>query len=68
MGLTKQQKKFCQEYVESGNATDAYKAAGYKSKGSAANTNASRMLTNDKVRQYIDELMLETKKREHCFC
>lgn len=50
--LTERQKKFCDYYVQSGNATDSAKRAGYSKK--YANTNASKLLQNTVVREYID--------------
>jgi len=51
--LSEQQKKFADYFIESGNATEAYRRAGYKSKGAAAEANASRLIRNDKVQEYI---------------
>lgn len=48
---------FCQNYSKSGNATDAYKEAGYKWKDDAsANSAASRLLRNVKVIARLKEL------------
>lgn len=48
---------FCQNYSKSGNATDAYKEAGYKWKDDAsANSAASRLLRNVKVITRLKEL------------
>lgn len=55
--LTPKQKAFCDYYIElSGNATEAYKKA-YPSckKDTTARANASRLLTNASVFQYIQE-------------
>lgn len=52
--LTEKQKAFCDYYLESGNATEAYKRAGYKNYKSAG-VEASKTLKNPKVSQYIDE-------------
>jgi phage terminase small subunit len=35
-------KQFADYYIESGNATESYKRAGYKAKGKSAEVNASR--------------------------
>ena len=53
-GLTLKQQKFADEYIISGNATDAYKKA-YPSvkKDGAARANASRLLTNANILKYI---------------
>jgi len=62
-GLTIKQKKFADEYIISGNATEAYKKA-YTNvkKDETASVNASRMLRNAKVKNYIDERMKEIDK------
>jgi phage terminase small subunit len=51
--ISEKQKKFCDYYLESGNATEAYIKAGYNTKG--ARHNASRMITNDNIKAYIEE-------------
>lgn len=57
MGLTARQERFCLEYAKSGNATAAYKAAGYEPKTErAAIASASRMLTKVDVRERLREL------------
>ena len=53
MKLTLKQKKFCDEYIKTGNATEAYIKAGYNRSGARAN--ASRLITNDNIKNYIDE-------------
>lgn len=53
MKLTEKQKRFADCYIETGNATEAYKRAGYEAKGARAN--ASRLIANDNIRAYIDE-------------
>ena len=50
--LTLKQKRFADEYIISGNATDAAIKAGYSPK--YVNTNASKLLQNTTVRAYID--------------
>jgi phage terminase small subunit len=55
--VNEQQKRFADYYVETGNATEAYKRAGYKAKGKSAEVNASRLLSNARVKTYIDELI-----------
>lgn len=54
--MTDKQKAFCDYYLESGNATEAYKKA-YSSckKDGTARTNGSRLLTNANVSQYISQ-------------
>lgn len=66
------QEKFCIEFVRCGNATEAYKAAGYKVKNEkTAGVNASRLLGNASVQEKIaelrekamDEKILDAKQR-----
>ncbi len=56
-GLTPEQAIFVSVYIQTkGNATQAYKAAGYKAKSEAAiRTGASRLLTNANVSRAIDK-------------
>lgn len=58
MTLTAKQEAFCLAYVESGNATDAYRKAGYSPAMSEKTVNeaASRLLKNSKVAARIDAL------------
>lgn len=49
------QKKFADEYIISGNATQAAIKAGYSKK--YTNTNANKLLQNTTVREYIDKIM-----------
>lgn len=54
--LTEKQKAFCDYYIETLNATESYKRAGYKVKtDGAARSNASRLLTNANIKSYIDK-------------
>ena len=65
MKLTAKQRKFCDEYIKSGNATEAYLKAGYQIKSNeAARANASRMLTKANIKEYIETRLkqLESKK------
>jgi phage terminase small subunit len=61
--LTEKQRRFCDEYVKSGNISTAYKIA-YPNvkKGTAARASGSRLLTKANVRAYIDERLEELKK------
>ena len=59
MKLTEKQKAFCDYYIESLNATESYKRAYKITKQSTAETNASRLLSNAKVKTYIDEKLKE---------
>lgn len=63
--LSNQQRTFCEEYVNNGNnGTQAYLKA-YKTckKEEAAMVNASRLLRNAKVSEYIAELREELRKK-----
>ena len=60
--LTMKQKKFCEEYLVSGNATDAAIKAGYSKK--TANRIASENLTKLDVKNYIDEKLKEMESRK----
>ncbi|WP_457778540.1 terminase small subunit [Streptococcus uberis] len=51
--LTLKQKRFADEYIISGNATESAIKAGYSKK--YANTNASKLLQNTTIKRYIDE-------------
>ncbi len=54
------QEKFCLEYAASGNATDAYRKAGYKNNSDkATNANAARLLKLPKIQQRLQELAKE---------
>jgi phage terminase small subunit len=58
--LTEKQKRFADYFIETGNATESYKRAGYSvNSDEAARVNASRLLTNANVRAYIDERIAE---------
>ena len=61
--LTMKQQKFADEYIISGNATEAYKFT-YQNvkKDSTARTNSSRLLTNANVKSYINARLEELKK------
>lgn len=57
MKLTPRQIKFCELYVQTGNATQSYLEAGYKVKDQVtAQANSSRMLLNDMVRAHIEKI------------
>ena len=51
------QQRFADEYIISGNATQAAVKAGYSSK--YANTNASKLLQNTTIKSYIDERLAQ---------
>ena len=59
--LTEKQKAFADKYIETGNATEAYKSA-YSTKrmsGKSVNTEAKRTLRKPPVQDYIDKRMKE---------
>lgn len=60
--LTTKQKRFCEEYLVSGNATDAAIKAGYSKK--TANRIGSENLTKLDVKNYIDEKLKEIESRK----
>jgi len=55
--LTLKQKRFADEYIISGNATDAAKKAGYSEK--TANRIATENLSKPVIKQYIDQRLKE---------
>lgn len=58
--LNIRQEAFCLHYAKSGNATEAYKAAGYKPRNeNVANAAAIRLLGNVKIRNRLAELAKE---------
>lgn len=59
MRMTEKQKRFCDFYIETGNATQSAIKAGYSSK--YANTNASKLLQNTTIKSYIDKRLAELK-------
>ncbi|MEF3312332.1 terminase small subunit [Paenibacillus sp. GYB004] len=61
--LTGKQKRFADEYLIDLNATAAYGRAGYTAKGKAAEAAASRLLSNVKVQEYIQQRMKEREQR-----
>ena len=62
LALTVRQEKFCLEYAKSGNARQAYKAAGYScKKDSTADVNACNLLKNPKIKERLAELAEEVK-------
>lgn len=61
--LTPKQSLFVDEYLIDLNATAAYKRAGYKAKGNAAEVNAARLLRNAKVQEALNERMKERQQR-----
>lgn len=57
--LSDQQKRFCEEYIIDFNGTRAATKAGYKS----AKTQASRLLSQDNIQQYVQKLISERSER-----
>ncbi|WBW97584.1 terminase small subunit [Oceanirhabdus sp. W0125-5] len=53
--LTDKQRAFCKYYLKTGNATEAYLKA-YKCTSKTANSNGCKLLSNDKIKAYIEEL------------
>ncbi|AXK19135.1 terminase small subunit [Bacillus sp. COPE52] len=54
-GLNERQKRFADYYLETGNACEAYRRAGYKADNvKSVESLSSRLLGNDKVLAYID--------------
>lgn len=63
--LNAKQEKFCLEYAKCGNATDAYKKAGYKAKSyDAIRTNAARLLTNTHIQARLAEITSEIRSKK----
>ncbi|MEY8539913.1 terminase small subunit [Streptococcus alactolyticus] len=60
--LTLKQQRFADEYIISGNATDAAVKAGYSK--NYANTNASKLLQNTTIKSYIDEKLAELQSQK----
>ena len=57
MALNVKQEAFCLHYAKTGNATEAYKEAGYEAKTAGAiYANANRLLKNAKVQARLKEL------------
>lgn len=56
--LTLKQKKFCEEYIKSGNATEAARNAGYKAKSARAigAENLTKPAIADYIRRRLNEL------------
>lgn len=55
-GLSIKQKRFADEYIISGNATEAYKKAGYSvSSDRVAGVEGHKLLKNPKIASYLDE-------------
>ena len=63
MSLTDKQAKFVDYYIETCNATEAYRRAGYKADNeNATYVSASKLLSNAKVKAEIDKRMRSKSK------
>lgn len=61
--LTPKQKAFCDYYIETGNATEAYKKARYSVKSdNAAAVEGHKLLRNPKIKSYIADRMAQKEK------
>lgn len=61
--LNPKQEKFCVEYLKTGNATQAYKSAGYQSKSyQASQANSARLLADEKIQARLRELSAQIEK------
>lgn len=61
--LTEKQKRFCDYYIETGNATEAYKKAYKNNNQRTSESNGSRLLSNDKVKNYIEERLKQIESK-----
>ncbi|EDU9526543.1 terminase small subunit [Salmonella enterica subsp. enterica] len=66
-GLTIKQEAFCQAYIETGNASEAYRTAyaADKMKAEAIHVKASELLSSGKVSVRVKELQGEIKQRHN---
>ncbi len=55
-GLTQKMKNFCHEYLESGNATEAYLSAYDTTNKTIAGVEGSKLLARDDIREYIEKI------------
>ena len=59
--MTARQKRFCEEFVKTGNATQSAKDAGYSEK--TAYSTGQRMLKNVELQSYIQSLQSEIRNK-----
>lgn len=66
--LTEKQEKFCQVYIETGNASEAYRKAynAEKMKPETVTSKASLLLKKGNVRARLDEIKERHAKRHDC--
>lgn len=63
-GLNERQLRFADLYLELGNASEAYRQAGYKAdNNSTVETNSSKLLGNTKVKSYIDSRLSKAHEK-----
>ena len=67
LNLTPKQERFCQLYIELGNASEAYRQSydASKMKPETINTKAKELLNNGKITVRIEELRAEHKERHN---
>lgn len=66
MNLTEKQERFCQEYIKSGVASQAYRIAYPKSKkwkDESVNVNASKTMANTNIMQRVKELQEKVESK-----
>lgn len=61
MKLSLKRRRFVDEYIKSGNATEAYIKAGYSK--NKAHTNATKLLHNTTVKSYLDERLEQAQEK-----
>ncbi len=63
MGLNSKQEIFALEYLSDLNAAAAYRRAGYRARGNAVEVNASRLLRNAQVKEFVERELAHRKER-----
>ena len=61
--LTIKQKRFCEEYLKSGNGTRSYINAGYSASEDVARINASKLLTTTNIKEYIEKQQAKVQNK-----
>lgn len=59
--LTEKQKRFCDEYIKTGNAKQSYMLA-YNADAKVSEANSSRLLSNAKIVEYIAKVNTEIRE------